>query len=195
MMEWSFKKSWLIPIIIVAILAVAAGFYGLKAQTQETPKVDLGNAILQVDQVEYYLAPAYNNAADNVQILFELTKKEGKDVAFEPVGQLTLKGASGKEYPKDCTDKNQDYFDLGILSFQKKNTQTIINLGKAKAADVLPDGLYRWGYCVAIDRGDKITSVIYRNNSDMKELDISTFKAGIHERPSAQGPEDLETKN
>jgi hypothetical protein len=189
------KKSWLIPILIVAILAVAAaGFYGIKAQAQEEPKVDLGNAILQVDQVEYYLAPTYNNAADNVHILFELTNKAGKDVALEPVGQLTLKGASGKEYPKDFINKNQDYFDLGILSFQNEHTQKLVNLGKAKAEDILPDGLYRWSYCVSIDRGDKITSIIYRNGSEVKELDISIFKVITHERPSAPGPEDLETK-
>lgn len=183
MMDLSIKKSQLIPILIVAILAIAAGFYGLKAQAQEEPKVDLGNVILQVDQVEYYLAPAYNNAADNVHILFELTNKAGKDVALEPVGQLTLKGISGKEYPKDGIDKNQDYFDLGILSLQNENTQKLINLGKAKVEDILPDGLYRWGYCVPIDRGDKITSIIYRNGSEMKELDISTYKAVTHERP------------
>ena len=47
-----------------------------------------------------------------------------------------------------------------------------------------PPGEYAIGIGTEIDRGEKITALIYRNGDVTKELDISNMGANIHPYPT-----------
>ncbi|CFW97842.1 Uncharacterized [Syntrophomonas zehnderi OL-4] len=182
-------------ILVIAVLVTGIAYYGVSTQAQDPPKLDLGDMTLQINKVEYALAPAYNDALDNVEIFVGLYNNKGMDVACKPAGELYLISSSGKQYPTPEIAINEKInlfnpYDLQILQYLNQDTQKLIDMGKATADELLPAGLFRCGFVYSIERGDKIIAVLYKNGDIVKKLDISQVKTVVHERKTELGEED-----
>jgi len=192
------KRIPRLPMLILAtaVLITGIAYYGVSTQAQDSPKLDLGDITMQVDRVEYYLAPTYNDLPDIVMINAQLYNNAGKDIKINPTGELILVGASGKEYlmPSNQPGEILAPFDLQRLQYLNQDTKKLIDMGKATADELLPDGLFRWGFGTQIDREDRIVAVLYKNGSDEKKLDISQFETVVHERKTELGEEDFEVQ-
>ncbi|CFW97871.1 Uncharacterized [Syntrophomonas zehnderi OL-4] len=180
-------------ILVIAVLVTGIAYYGVSTQAQDPPKLNLGKMTLQVDRVEYYPAPAYNDLPDIVMINAQLYNNAGKDIKIDPTGELILIGAGGKEYlmPSNKPGEILAPFDLQRLQYLHQDTQKLIDMGLATTDELLPVGLLRWGFGTQIDREDRITAILYRNGNDVKKLDISQVKTVVHERKTELGEEDF----
>ncbi len=183
-------------VLAIAVLITGIAYYGVNTQAQDPPKLDLGKMILQVDRVEYYLAPTYNDLPDIVMINAQLYNNAGKDIKINPTGELILVGASGKEYlmPSSQPGEILAPFDLKKLQSLNQDTKKLIDMGLATTDELLPAGLFRWGFGTQIDREDRIVAVLYKSGSDVKKLDISQFETVVHERKAELGEEDFEVQ-
>jgi hypothetical protein len=183
-------------ILATAVLITGIAYYGVSTQAQDSPKLDLGDMTLQINKVEYALAPAYNDLPDNVEVFIELYNNEGKDVACKPTGELVFLASNGKQYPTPDGEYGEEIssFNLQQLQYLNQDTQKLIDMGKATADELLPDGLFRCGFSTPIERGDKITAVLFKNGSDVKKLDISQVETVVHERKTELGEEDFEVQ-
>ena len=116
-----------------------------------------------------------------------LVNKAGRDVPFQPEGEITLRGQSGKEYlfPNLHPDKFVPY-NLERLGGLHGELQELHKKGLVKAHHLRPPGEYAIGIGSEIDRGEKITTLIYRNGDVTKELDISDMGANTHSFPTEE---------
>ncbi len=149
---------------------------------------------LQINKVEYALAPVYNDLPDNVEVFVELYNNKGKDVACKPTGKLIFLSSNGKQYPTPDGEYGEEIssFNLQRLQYLNQDTQKLIDMGKATADELLPVGLFRCGFSTPIDRDDRIIAILYKNGSDVRKLDISQFETVVHERKTEPGEEDFQ---
>ncbi|CFW97835.1 Uncharacterized [Syntrophomonas zehnderi OL-4] len=180
-------------ILVIAVLVTGIAYYGVSTQAQDPPKLDLGDMTLQINKVEYALAPAYNDLPDNVEVFIELYNNEGKDVACKPTGELIFLSSKGKQYPTPDREYGEEIssFNLKRLQLLNQDTKKLIDMGLAKPDQLLPEGLFRCGFSTPIDRGDRIITVLYKNGDAVKKLDISQVETVVHERKTELGEEDF----
>lgn len=183
------KVSVLITLTMIAIVSFVA-----ISQATGPKQFDIGDAVLQIDKVEYFLSPAYNKSApDIVQVEATLLNKAGDKVAFEPAGELYFVGESGKEYfVQEAGDsKKSTPFDLKqFLKGQHERMREYVNKGFAKEEHILPPGVYKWGFGTQIDRNDKIKALVYKNGDFTKTLLINDIAPVEHERPTTKPVEE-----
>jgi len=175
------RKSLIALTLLLVISAVV--YTGVQTQAQGPKSFDLGEAILQVEKLDYYLGN--DVVPDILMVECTLVNKAGRDVPFQPEGEITFRGQSGKEYlfPNLHPDKFVPY-NLERLRGLHGELQELHKKGLVKADHLRPPGEYAIGIGTEIDRGEKITALIYRNGEVTKELDISDMGANIHPYPT-----------
>jgi len=176
--------GWKSLIAVTLLLVIGALVYtGVQTQAQGPKSFDLGEAILQVEKLDYY----HGNEVvpDTFTVFITIVNKAGRDVSFQPTGELTFRGQSGKEYliPNVYPGKLAP-LNLKFLRGQHERFQEYLKRGWVKAHQLRPPGEYAYGFGTQIDRGEKITALIYRNGGVTKELDINDMGANIHPYPT-----------
>ena len=90
----NFGRKSLIALTLLLVVGTLV-YTGVQTQAQGPKSSDLGNAILQVEKLDYYLGNEV--VPDTFTVFITLFNKAGRDVPFQPEGEITFRGQSGKE--------------------------------------------------------------------------------------------------
>jgi|GEM_PF-2116499 len=176
-------KSLVAATLLLVISAVT--YANAQTQNQGSKSFDLGEAVLQVEKLDYYHG---NEVVPDVfTVDFLLINKAGRNEPFQPEGELTFRGQSGKEFliPNMHPDKLVP-FNFKRLGRQHAEFQELYKRGLVKAHHLRPPGEYTFCLGAEIDKGEKIIALIYRNGDVTKELDISDMGANTHSFPTEE---------